>query len=192
MSRMSSGPKRSSLKTSSRETLSLTGILGRIRTKNRNDLREAISQILSPMMWMNLEKLVPRCPTSSHRCVPIMTQQKALTTRILKMENYEKCWLHRCIYGCERKIASGKPKAVIIQRRGASAERTQADLREGLMSCSSQEPRASGKLAAMFSSGNKEPGNLIKSSVFKHADPSNLGRSLLEGNNDHSAQSGKI
>ena len=101
------------------------------------------------------------------------------------MEDYEKCWLHRCIYGCERKIASGKPKAVIIQRRGASAERTQADLREGLMSCSSQEPRASGKLAAMFSSGNKEPGNLIKSSVFKHADPSNLGRSLLEGNNDH-------
>ena len=53
------------------------------------------------------------------------------------------------------------------------------------MSSSSQEPRASGKPAAMFSSRNKEPGNQFKSSVFKHADPSNLGRSLLEGNKDH-------
>ena len=33
--------------------------------------------------------------------------------------------------------------------------------------------------------GNEEPGNQFKSSVFKHADPSNLGRSLLEGNKDH-------
>ena len=35
------------------------------------------------------------------------------------------------------------------------------------------------------SSGSKEPGNHFKSSVFKHADPSNLGRSPLEGNKDH-------
>ena len=34
----------------------------------------------------------------------------------------------------------------------------------------------------MFSSGQ---GNLIRSSVFKHADPSNLRGSLLEGNEDH-------
>ena len=27
-----------------------------------------------------------------------MAQQKVLQTRISKMENYEKCWLHRCIY----------------------------------------------------------------------------------------------
>ena len=31
-----------------------------------------------------------------------MTQRRALQTRILKMENYEQCWLHRCIYGGER------------------------------------------------------------------------------------------
>ena len=37
----------------------------------------------------------------------------------------------------------------------------------------------------MFSSGNKEPGNQFKSSLCKHAEPSNLGRSLLEGNKDH-------
>ena len=41
------------------------------------------------------------------------------------------------------------------------------------------------KRVAMFSSGREEPGNQIKSSVFKHADPSNLGRSLLEGNKNH-------
>ena len=69
----------------------------------------------------------------------------------------------------------------MIQEKGVSAKRTQADhsRRESLMSNPSQEPRASGKLATMFSSGNKEPGNQFKSSVFKHADPSNLGKSLL-------------
>ena len=75
----------------------------------------------------------------------------------------------------------------MIHMRGASAKRTQADhsRRESLTSSSSQEPRANGKPDAMFSSGSKEPGNLIKSCVFKHADPSNLARSLLEGNKDH-------
>ena len=34
----------------------------------------------------------------------------------------------------------------------------------------------------MFSS---EQGNLIRSSVFRNANPSNLERSLLEGNKDH-------
>ena len=52
-------------------------------------LWEITAKIPSLKMWMNLEKLVPRCPTSSHRCIPIMTQRKALQTRILKMENHE-------------------------------------------------------------------------------------------------------
>ena len=81
--------------------------------------------------------------------------------------------------------ASGKPEAIMIQERGASAQRTQADLRKGLMSSSSQEPRVSGKPDAMFSSGSNETGNQFKSSIFKHANPSNLGRSLLEGNKSH-------
>ena len=37
----------------------------------------------------------------------------------------------------------------------------------------------------MFSSGNEEPRNQLKSSIFKNADQSNLGRSLIEGNNYH-------
>ena len=59
--------KRSSLKTSSQEKLSLTGILGQIRIKDRKDLWET----LLLKIWTNLEKLVPRCPTSSLRCIPI-------------------------------------------------------------------------------------------------------------------------
>ena len=35
---------------------------------------------------------------------PIMIQLKALQTRILKMENYEKNWPHRCMYMGEEKI----------------------------------------------------------------------------------------
>ena len=107
------------------------------------------------------------------------------------MENYEKC----CMYGSERKIlilledptASGKPEAVLIQKRGASAQRAQADhsKKESLMSCSSQEARASGKLDALFSSRSNEPGNQFEGSFLNFADPSKLGRSLLEGNEDH-------
>ena len=37
----------------------------------------------------------------------------------------------------------------------------------------------------MFSLGSEEPQKQFKGSVFKHADPSNLGRSHLEGNKDH-------
>ena len=81
-------------------------------------------------------------------------------------------------------IALVKP-AALLQERGASAKRTQADLRKNLMSSSSQEQSAAGKLAALFSSGSEEPGDQYKSSVFKNADPSDLGRSLLEGNKDH-------
>ena len=55
--------------------------------------------------------------------------------------------------------------------------------RENCESC--RMPIAPGKFSALFSLGSEEPGNLIKSSVFKHVDPSNLGRSLLEGTGDH-------
>ena len=95
------------------------------------------------------------------------------------MENNEKCWLHLCMQSREDckssriPTAPGKP-ATMIQERGASAKRTQADLKESLMPSSPQEPRASGKLAAMFSSGNEEPGNQFKSSVFKNAGPGHL------------------
>ena len=54
-----------------------------------------------------------------------------------------------------------------------------------LKSNSIQEPRASGKPGALFSSRSDEPRNQFESSMFKFADPSKFGRSLLEGNKDH-------
>ena len=134
---------------------------------------------------MNLEKLVQTRPISSHRCIPITTQRRALQTRILKMENDEKCWLHLCVCRTEKTLNPPKKPAALLQERGASAKRTQADFRKGLMSSLSQEPSAPGKPAVLFSFGSEEPGHQFKSSVFRNADPSNLGRSLLEGNKDH-------
>ena len=45
---------------------------------------------------------------------------------------------------------------------------------------SSRMPIAQEKPAALFSLGSEEPGNQFESSIFKNADPSNLGRSLIE------------
>ena len=62
-----------------------------------------------------------------------------------------------------------------------SAQYTQAG-KESLRSRSSEGQRASGEPDALFSS---EQGHLIRSSVFRNANPSNLREPLLEGNKDH-------
>ena len=91
----------------------------------------------------------------------------------LKMQNREDCERSRMPIAPEK-------LAALLQERGANV-----DFRRTLMSSSSREPRAPGKPAALFSLGSEEPENQFKSSVFKNTDPSNLGRSLLEGNKDH-------
>ena len=58
---------------------------------------------------------------------------------------------------------------------------TQADRKGSLRSQSSEGQKALEKRNALFSS---EQGNLIRSSVFRNAKPSNLSGSLLEGNKD--------
>ena len=98
----------------------------------------------------------------------------------------------------------GKLDAECVQMREANAQRTQGyhSRRESLMASSSRGLEVSGKLDAMFSclsesnqntfSGRErsnEPGNRFESSVhsvFKFADPANVGKSLLDGNKDHS------
>ena len=80
--------------------------------------------------------------------------------------------------------ATGKPESRMRRNSKSDAAsssqvRLQDAYRGGLMEA------ATGKLAAMFSSRNVEPGNQFKNSIFKNASPSNLGRSLLEGNKDH-------
>ena len=63
--------------------------------------------------------------------------------------------------------------------------------------CTIDSSRSKGKLEVSFSEGQKtsgktdalfssEKGNLIRSSVIRNANPSNLRGSLLEGNKDHS------
>ena len=75
----------------------------------------------------------------------------------------------------------GETDAVVVQEGELSSQLTQAG-KESLRSHSSEGQKASGKPDALFSS---EQGNLIRSSVFRNADPSNLRGSLLEGNKDH-------
>ena len=184
---MSSTPKQSVLKTSSPEELSSIEILEQIRVKSTKDFWE----VLLLEIWRNLEKLVPVCRTSSHRCIPNTNQRQALQTRTLKMQNYEKCWLHHCICRIEKTM---NPLECQSQRwnllhscrkEGQVQKSAHAGLRKGLMSSSSQEPSAPWKPAALLAIGNEEPGDQFKSSVFRNAGPSNVGWSLLEGNKDH-------
>ena len=95
-------------------------------------------------------------------------QLKALQTRILKMENYEKCWLHRCMHMGEEKIMVLLKKTHSFRETRSKNNteekeqvhnRAQADhsRRESLKSNSSHEPRASGKPDALFSSRSDEP-----------------------------------
>ena len=72
--------------------------------------------------------------------------------------------------------ASGTPDAMVIQEREVSAQTSHL----------SQDQRASGRLAALFSPTRNEQGNQTwSSSVFGNADVSNLSETLLESNKDH-------
>ena len=57
--------------------------------------------------------------------------------------------------------------------------------RESLKSSSSQEPRASGKRDALFSSRSDELGKQFEAFMFRFGDPANVGKSLHDGNKDH-------
>ena len=93
------------------------------------------------------------------------------------MESYKKVLTSPL---CAQK-ASEKPDVMVMQEREVSAQNTQADRKKSLKSHSSEGQKALGKPDALFST---EQGNLIRSSVFRSANPSNLRGSLLEGNKD--------
>ena len=71
--------------------------------------------------------------------------------------------------------ASGKPDAMVVQEREMSAH----------TSHSSEDQRASVKLAALSSPNRNEQRNQMWTSVFGNANPSDLSGTLLEGNGDH-------
>ena len=71
--------------------------------------------------------------------------------------------------------ASGKADAMVVQEREVSAQ----------MSHSSEDHRASGRPAALFSLQRNEQRNHMWRSLFGKANPSDLSGILLEGNKDH-------
>ena len=81
-----------------------------------------------------------------------------------------------------RKLRGNPMQWSCRREREVSAQYTQPSRKDNVRSHSSEGQKASGKPDALFSF---EQGNLIRSSVFRNADPSNLRRSLLEGNKDH-------
>ena len=167
--------------------LCLTGILGQIRIKSRKDL-----EILFLRLWTNLEKLVRRCPPSSHRCIPIMTQRRALQTRILKMDNNEKCGLTAVCTWARRKLLFFSKTHSFMETRSKNKYWREVQV-HNVLKLITQEGRAWSqihlksheRLGNLLQCFYQEPGNQVKSSIFKNADPSNVGRSLLEGNKDH-------
>ena len=151
--------------------------------KSTKDLWE----VLLLEILRNLEQLVPMSLTSSHRCIPITIQRKALQTRTLKMENYEKCWRHRCIFRIEKTMnplecQSQRWNLLHCYRREEQVRKSaHADFRKGLMSSSSQEPSAPGKPAALFSFGSEEP---IQEFCFQTRWPVKCGKISFWGNKD--------
>ena len=167
---MSPTPKRSIPKASSPEELSLTGSLGTdpnqiqerfVRSSLSEDMDEFgkvgadVSYFQSQMHseYDPAERITDSDPEDGE-----LRKMLASPLYLQNREDYE---------SSRMPIATAKP-AALLQERGASAKRAQADLRNGLMSSSSQESSAPKKPAALFSFGSEEPVNQFKS------DPSNL------------------
>ena len=115
-----------------------------------------------------------RSPATNRRCTPTTTDLEDGHLRKMLASPLNIQGREEISEPSRAPEASGKPEAMEMQERGASAQRSQADhsRRESLMSSLSQEPTVPVTPETMFS-------------IFKHADPSNLGRSLLEGKKDH-------
>ena len=147
-------------------------------------------KILLQKIRRKLENLVTTCDVQS-RIHSDYDSAESIADLDLEDGELRKMLLHRCIYMGEEKIMvlfkknTGKLEAEVRQKREESAQRDEPDHsrreRDSLMSNSSQEPRAYGKPDAMFSLRSNEPGNQFERSMFKNANPSNLGKSLLEG-----------
>ena len=124
--------------------------------------------------WRNLVRLgrlvccilkYQRRHTYIRRCTST-SPWKASKILISKMESYK--LLTSPLYA---QSASGKPDAMVMRERDESAQYTQADRKESSKSHSSESQKPLAKPNALFSS---EQENLISSSVFRNANPSQL------------------
>ena len=181
MSPKRSRPKRSSPKTSSPEELSLTGILGQIRIKCKKDLRNSyqnpVAEDMDEIGKVGAEMSYIQSQMHSDYDSAESTADSDVEDGGLRTLMASPLYIQGR-GGCKSsRLPTALVKTAAMIQERASAKRTQADhsRRASLMSSSSQEPRAYGKPDATFSSGSKEPGNQFESSIFKNADPSNLG-----------------
>ena len=152
---------------------------------HRKVLKNMIIELRSPKKWRNLVNLgqkeygilkYQRRPTSNRRCISTIPW-KTLQILISKMECYKRCWLTLYV-----QKASTKSDAIVVQERETSAQLTQVDRKESLRTHSSEGQKALRNPDAMFSS---ESTNLMRNSVFRNDNPSNLRGSLLEDSKDH-------
>ena len=147
--------------------------MGRIRIKYRKDLRETISKILSTEDMDEFGKVGAEMSYIQSQTYSDYDSAESIADSDLEDGELRKM-LASPLYLQSREdckssripTASGKP-AAMIQERGASAKRTQADLRESLMSSSSQESRAPGKPAAMFFIRKQRTGKPIPEFCFQ-------------------------
>ena len=144
--------------------------------KKRRNLDKLGDKAYSITRWQRC-LLLRRCSTSGLRCTST-SPRKAFADSCLEDGELQKL-LASPLYAWR---ASGKTDAMVVQEREVSAQFAQANRKESLRSHSSEGQKALGKPNALFSS---EQGNLIRSSVFRNANPSNLRGSLLESNKDH-------
>ena len=108
-------------------------------------------------------------------------EQRKMLASLQYMQSREDC-------GSSRIPTAPRKLAAMIQERGASAKHTQAghSRRESLTSSSSSGTESNGETCCNVFVRKWGTGKSTQEFSFqKNADPSNLGRSLLEGSKDH-------
>ena len=116
-------------------------------------------------------------PTSNCRCISTIPS-KALETLLSKMVNYKRCRLHHCV---PRKLRRN-PMQWSCRREKQVHKMLKPSEKKVWGFLHLKVRKLLAKPNALFSS---EQGILIRSSVFRNANPSNLRGSLLEGNKGH-------
>ena len=149
------------------------------------DLEKKITKLLSPKKRRNLEILGRLVPDSKLLETSYIQSQMHFDDSVESIadSDLEDGELQKMLTSpLYAQKASVKLDAMVMQEREVSAQYTQADRKESLRSHSSEGQKALGETDALFST---EQGKMMRSSVFRNANPSNLTGSLLEGNKDH-------
>ena len=189
---MSSTPKISVLKTSNPEELSLTGILEQIRIKSTK-VRSTLTGDLDGFGKVGADTSYPQSQMhSDYDSVESIADSDLEGGELWENVGFTTVFAESRRLWILSNANRNRWNLLQCHRREERVQKSaHADLWKGLMSSSSQEPSAPVNPFALFSIGSEEPGDQFKSSVFRNADPPNVVRSLLEGNQDHLLSRGK-